>query len=146
MKTFVIGSSRVTRLRKFIEKGNDWNLGDHVVKIQGVNGGTVSSMFRKLVDIEEFQPNVVFLQIGSNDIGNSKVTVKDVLMSIEIFIDALLLLGAKCVMFGLLIHRDKVWAKRGLTLHENNSRMDELNSGLWEIRVITKLPNSEQSS
>jgi hypothetical protein len=96
-------------------------LGDHVVKIQGVNGGTVSSMFRKLVDIEEFQPNVVFLQIGSNDIGNSKVTVKDVLMSIEILIDALLLLGAKCVMFGLLIQREKVWAKRGLTLHENNS-------------------------
>jgi hypothetical protein len=33
MKTFVIGSSHVTWLRKFIEKGNDWNLGDHVVKI-----------------------------------------------------------------------------------------------------------------
>jgi lysophospholipase L1-like esterase len=87
MKTFVIGCSHVTRLRKFIEKGNDWNLGDHVVKIQGVNGGAVSSMFRRLVDIKEFQPNVVFLQIGSNDIGNSNVTVKDVLMSIEILVD-----------------------------------------------------------
>jgi lysophospholipase L1-like esterase len=76
MKTFVIGSSHVTRLRKFIEKGNDWNLGDHVVKIQGVNVGAVSAMFRKLVDIKEFQPNVVFLQIGSNDIWNSNVTKK----------------------------------------------------------------------
>ena len=60
MKTFAIGSSHVTWLRKFIEKGNDWNLGVHVVKIQGVNVGAVSAMFRKLVDIKEFQPHVVF--------------------------------------------------------------------------------------
>ena len=41
-----------------------------------------------------------FLQIGSNDIGNSNVTVKDVLMSTEILVDALLLLGVKCAMIG----------------------------------------------
>ena len=133
MKTFIIGSSHVTRLKNFIEKGNQWNLSEHEVKVQGVNGGTVSSMFHRLLDVKNFQPTVVFMQIGSNDIGSSSRTVSDVLLSIEILVDVLLSMGVKCVMIGLLMHREKVLAKRGLTLVEYNTRVDEMNSGLYAL-------------
>ena len=36
-------------------------------------------------------------------------------------------------MIDLLIHREKVWAKHGLTLHGYNSRVDVLNSGICEV-------------
>ena len=65
----------------------DTNLGDDEVKIQGVNGGMVADMYRYHVDIYEFGPHSVFLQIGSNDIGNSETSVDNVYLAIECFAD-----------------------------------------------------------
>ena len=49
----------------------------------------VSSLFRYLVDINKFQPDVVVLQIGSNDVGNIDNSVENVGNTMKYLIDML---------------------------------------------------------
>ena len=74
MQSFILGSSPVTRLKKYI-KTHEVQLARHQLKIQVVNGGMVNSFFRYLVDINKFQPNVIVLQNGVhlNDEGNRRL-------------------------------------------------------------------------
>jgi coenzyme F420-reducing hydrogenase beta subunit len=77
MKSFILGSSHVIRLKTYI-RTHEVQLARHQLKIQCVNGGIVSSLFRYLVDINKFQPYVVVLQIGSSDVGNIEHYVEKV--------------------------------------------------------------------
>lgn len=131
MKTFILGSSHVTRLANYLTRTGELNLGDYEVKIQGVNGGLVTDMYRYLVDIYDFGPHSVFLQIGSNDIGNSETSVENVYLAIECFVDALLTLNVKHVFIGLLFNRNKVVPKRGLSVYQYNERVALLNEYLY---------------
>ena len=81
-----------------------------------MNGGTISSLYQYLVEVNMYKPHLVFLQIGSNDISNVETTVENVLLSFKWLFEALQSFGVKCVIVGLLPHREKVLPKRGLTM------------------------------
>ena len=134
MKTFILGSSHVSRLGRFMRENLDVRLENHEVRIQGVNGGMVNSMYRYVTDVYQFQPQVVFLQIGSNDIGMVDNTVDVVYLAIEHLIEVLLSLNVKHVMVGLLFQRERVLFKRGLTLAQYNNRVYLLNCRLHQLQ------------
>jgi lysophospholipase L1-like esterase len=64
------------------ERGHDFRLQNHVISIEGISGGMVSSVYQYLIDIKLFQPEVIFLQIGSNDISNRSEKVENVLLAV----------------------------------------------------------------
>ena len=133
MKTFIIGSSHITRLKTYVDTENKWRLTGHVINIRGINGGMVGSIFHHLVDIKLFSPDVIFLQIGSNDIGDSKTQVSDVLFKLECLIQVLIELKVKFIYVGLVMHRETVLRRRGLSIEEYNARVDQMNVGLNEM-------------
>jgi lysophospholipase L1-like esterase len=61
----------------------------------------VSSLFRYLVDINKFQPDVVVLQIGSNDVRNIQNSVENVGSAMKYFIDMLYDMNVQHVIVGL---------------------------------------------
>jgi Fe2+ or Zn2+ uptake regulation protein len=42
MRTFIVGSSHVNRLQKYIERGHDFRLENHSISIEGISGGNSS--------------------------------------------------------------------------------------------------------
>lgn len=56
-----------------------FRLHDVQVKPIGINGGTVSLLYRYLLDTTKVHSDIVLLQIGSNDISNV-CNVKDEFM------------------------------------------------------------------
>ena len=135
MRTFIVGSSHVTRLQKYIERGHDFRFQNHVISIEGISGGMVSSVYQYLIDIKIVQPEVIFLQIGSNDISNRSEKVENVLLAVEMLLEILLLQGVQYIMFGLLFHIQRVVPRRGLTLKEYNQRVDNFNIGIYAITL-----------
>jgi lysophospholipase L1-like esterase len=90
----------------------------------------VSSLFRYLVDINKFQPDVVVLQIGSNDVGNIENSVENVGSAMKYLIDMLYDMNVLHVIVGLLFNRNWVLPKRGLTVYQYNERGYDLNCEL----------------
>ena len=130
MKTFIIGSSHVKILEEYLHKTSGFHLAEHEIKIEGIRGGMVTDMYRYLVDIYDFNCRTVFLQIGSNDIGNKETKVGNVCLAIEQLIQVLLSLHVQHVFVGLLFNRNKVKESRGLTLEEYNDRVRTFNTQL----------------
>ena len=124
MKTMILGSSHVSRLKHFVESDIDWNLQNHTLKVKGYSGGKVHTLYRSLSEIHEFKPDTIILQIGSNDIGDVHTSVKNVALSIECLYDVLLSMNVKHVVVGLLFYRSQVMLRRGLTVNEYNARID----------------------
>jgi hypothetical protein len=58
MRTYIAGSSHMTRLSKIVDNAQNWRLSDHEVKIRGVNGGKISSVY--LVEVNMYKPHLVF--------------------------------------------------------------------------------------
>ena len=98
MRTFILGSSHITRINTFLEENSDICLQEHEVKIQGVTGGMVNSLYSYLIDVYNFRPQWVFLQIGSNDIGNIANSVDNVCLAIEHLVTVLLSLDVQHVI------------------------------------------------
>ena len=128
-----MGSSHITRLNNFISK-YDMNLKNHTIRIQGVNGGMVNSLYRYLTEVHEFRPDMVLLQIGSNDIGSKDQTVYNVLFAIQQFVDILLSLIVQHVIVGMLFNRHWVLPRRGLSLRQYNDKVYELNCRLYMLQ------------
>lgn len=134
MKVFVFGSSHITRFNRFMSSNNiAWSLQNHTVKLHGVSGGTVSSLFQNLVQVYNFKPDMLFLQLASNDISNVDVNVNEVLLSFEIAIQALIDLGVKLIFIGRVFFRNHVARRRGLTLAQYNARVDAINVGFKQL-------------
>ena len=89
MRTYIFGSSHVTRLSKIVDNAQNWRLSDHEVKVRGVNEGKISSLYQYLVEVNMYKPHLVFLQIGSNDISNVEITVENILLSFELLSEIL---------------------------------------------------------
>ena len=134
MRIFIVGSSHETRLQNYIERGHDFRLENHSISIEGISGGMVSSVYQYLIDIKLFQPEVIFLQIGSNDISNRSEKVENVLLAVKMLLEILLLQGVQYIMFGLF-HRQRVVPRRGLTLKEYNERVDNFDIGIYAITL-----------
>ncbi|CAC5390231.1 unnamed protein product [Mytilus coruscus] len=133
MKAFILGSSHIVRFKNYVQT-HDIKLQHHEIQMQGVNGGMVSSLFKYLIDICRFSPDVVFIQIGSNDIGSSENSVVNIEFAIQHFIEVLFSMNIPLVMVGLLFNRNKVLAKRGLTVSQYNDRVIDLNCKLQHLQ------------
>lgn len=123
MKTIFIGSSHISRLNKFVESDFDLKLQHHTIKIKGYSGGKVNTLCRSLVEIHEFNPDTIILQIGSNDIGDIPTSVENVALSIECLYDVLMSMNVKHVVVGLLFYRSQMMLRRGLSVNEYNARV-----------------------
>lgn len=75
----------------------------------------MNSLYNYLIDVYNFRPQLFFLQIGSNDIGNIANSVDNVCLAIEHLVTVLLSLDVQHVMVGMLFNRNQVLKKRGLT-------------------------------
>jgi len=135
VRCYITGSSHITRLDKYIDKieRDGFRLNNYVVRLQGINRGFVNSIYRYLLDIQSFQPDIVFLQIGSNDIGDGNNSVSNVLVTIDLLIELLLSFKVKIVLFGLVPYRTRILPRRGLTLHQYNERVYSLNYRFYNI-------------
>ena len=130
----MFGSSHIDRFRQWMLTDNkSWFLQNHEIRLHGVSGGTLSSLFVNLVNIVTFQPDILFLQIGSNDIGHVHTNVVHVLFEFEYALQILMSLGIRKIFIGLVFYRERVASWRGLTLQQYNERVYELNAGLMEI-------------
>jgi hypothetical protein len=56
-------------------------------------------------------------------------------LSFELLFETLQSFCVKCVIVGLLSHRETVLPKRGLTMTEYNQRVDSLNEGLHKLSL-----------
>ena len=135
MKTMIIGSSHISRLNKFMESDFDLNLQHHTIKIKGYSGGKVNTLYRSLVEIHEFNPDTIILQIDSNDIGDIHTSVENVVLSIECLYDVLMSINVKLVVVSLLFDRSQVMMRRGLSVNEYNARVDSLSLLLYDMSL-----------
>ena len=87
MRTYILGSSHISRLNTFVSKNFDLRLDNHFIKIQGHSGGFVNDMYKYITDIYDFGPDLVFLQIVSNDIGQWQNSVDNVVLAVEYLVD-----------------------------------------------------------
>lgn len=137
MKFYVFGSSHITRFNRLMCHNNiSWSLQNHYVKLHGISGGTVSSLFQNLSQIYIDKPDMIFLQLGSNDISHADVDLNGVLLSFEIAIQSLLNLGVKMVFIGRVFYRNRVARWRGLTLDQYNARVGEINVGFRQLEQM----------
>ena len=65
MRTFVIGSSHISRLEKYLQQFYDLQVWCNEVKIRGVRGGHTNTLYRHLVELHNLRPDLVLIQIGS---------------------------------------------------------------------------------
>ena len=76
LKIQIIGHSFVTRLKDFIRLNKDFtfflNLRpmDYLVQFSGFAGASVSTLREKLDVVSDFEPDILFLLIGTNDLYN----------------------------------------------------------------------------
>ena len=70
----ILGSSHISNLHAYLRTNFDMNLASHEIRIKGFRGGMVYKMYTALVDVNNFKPNTVILQIGSNDISDRKTS------------------------------------------------------------------------
>lgn len=74
-----VGHSFVTKLKDFIRSTDDVNFflylsaSDYLIQFSGFPGATVDTLRNKLDVVEDFQPDVVFLLVGTNDLYNNSV-------------------------------------------------------------------------
>ena len=69
MRTFVIGSLHISRLEKYLQQCYDLQVWKYEIKIRGVSGGHTNTLYRHLVELHNFRPDLVLIKIGSNDIS-----------------------------------------------------------------------------
>lgn len=134
MKVYVIGSSHINHLQKYLNENYDMQLANHVVLMRGISGGHVSSMYKYLIELFDFKPDLIFVQIGSNDISDQANSVRDVVFAITHFCETVrsMLASHACtkILVGMLFHRSKVWTKFNLSVEQYNQRVMMLNDKL----------------
>ena len=126
MKVFIIGSSHVKHLsNKVVE---NFGMPQHEIKINGISGGQVDDLYQLLPKIEEFNPEVIFLQIGSNDISHWNKPAFKVAYQIQIFLDHL---SVPVKVVGMNFHRMRLW-KRHVSAEVYNYKVECLNAILYK--------------
>ena len=61
MKVFIIGSSHI---RRFSLSCKDFGLPQHTIRMEGISGGHVNDLYYLLPDVQEFNPDILLIQIG----------------------------------------------------------------------------------
>ena len=76
MKVMILGISHISNLDAYLRANFDMNLANHEIRIKGFRGGLVHTMYTSYVDVNNFKPDTVILQIGSNDISDRETSVE----------------------------------------------------------------------
>jgi len=93
MRTFVIGSSHISRLEKYLQQFYDLQVWGNEIKIRGVSGGHTSALYRHLVELHNFRPDLVLIQIGSNVISTKGSKIEHVVIAIDQLCRTIKMLG-----------------------------------------------------
>lgn len=95
----------------------------------------------KLSEVLRFRPDIVFLQIGSNDLSNGLCNPSVLAHSIVSLAERIVLHGAKRVIIGQILWRDFpsasrcqfCWDHMGVTLPTYNHRVGQTNEALANL-------------
>ena len=55
MKVMILGSSHIWNLDAYLRTNFDMNLANHEIRIKGFRGGMVHTMYKALVDVNNFK-------------------------------------------------------------------------------------------
>ena len=87
----------------------------------------VHTMYTALVDVNDFKPDTVIWQIGSNDISDRGTSVDSVALAIRCLYHTLINIHVHTVEVGFYL-------KRGLKLYKYNYRVDQVNYlNAWHV-------------
>ena len=124
-KVYVTGHSFVRRLGNHIltsRWSSNFDTDNIHCLIQGRSGGTVSKLLQteSVEHIRIYGPSIVCVHIGENDIDSDKFDISHFCVKIEDYIDILLNLGVKGVVFIGVYYRDSHRSKNLVSVkHEN---------------------------
>ena len=123
MTVLILGHSFIRRLRDFVLDNSHGNLTDHSdhtswsnlkleahttrIIFRGFGGLTITKAFKELTFLSQLQPDVVFIQLGENDVdkhGSCPIQIADNLLKL---VGAIFKNSAKTrhVFWGQLLHR-----------------------------------------
>lgn len=134
-KIQLFGHSFIKRLRDFVGQSSslryDMGLaGPPLVQYSGYPGATTTVLRAKLEDVIDFEPDLLILCVGTNDIYDARRTPASVARDIYILVDALLCScpNAKIIVLQVL-HRtpSKVHTRFPVDVDWFNTRVDQLN-------------------
>lgn len=133
-KIQILGHSYVTRLKHFIARSEklQFDFGfqvKHLVQYSGMPGAKVTTLRRNLGAVSDFEPDILFLVIGTNDLYDPANTPESVSASILDLVDTLLFMeNVKYVIVCQVFHRTPTRHTRyPVDLDWFNSRVDRTN-------------------
>ncbi|KAH3833698.1 hypothetical protein DPMN_107010 [Dreissena polymorpha] len=140
LKVQLFGHSFVRHLKDFIRHDStlrfNLNLHGHpLVQYSGFSGARVETLHHRLTEISDFEPEIVVLIIGTNDIYDSSCSILSVANKIEDLVRTLLFeLNVRYVVVMQCLHRctPQVSSKYPVDTIWFNNRVDSLNLLLSE--------------
>ena len=135
LKIQIVGHSFVTRLKDFIRSGDgvDFFLNlrpsDYLIQFSGFPGATVGKLREQLDVVSDFQPDIVFLLVGTNDLYYDSVATTA--QKIVDFTDTLRhMLNIKFVFVGQVTYRlpPQQATRYPVDVVQFNDKVDSLNS------------------
>lgn len=135
VKVHIIGHSFVSRLKQFIRSEPDlrYDFGlatPAMVQYNGYPGGTIRTVHKHLEVVSDFAPDIVVVLLGTNDIYDANVTIKDVANQFHSLLETLIH-GFKVptVVVCQVLHRTPatVATRYPVNYESFNSRVDQLN-------------------
>ena len=139
-KIQLFGHSFVRRLRDFISDNDTasftWDLhGPPLIQYSGFPGANVDRLRSKLDYVEDFEPDIVFLFIGTNDLYRTSSSPSSVAQDIINLVGKLLELGINKVIVVSITHRCEPSTKTRFPVDISwfNNRVDETNGFLSDL-------------
>lgn len=134
-KIQLFGHSFICRLRDFISGSDqvrfDLSLsGPPLIQYTGFPGASVQSLRDNIEDVLDFQPDIVILCVGTNDIYDARVSPRSVAQAIMDLVDTLLFVhNVSSVIVLQVLHRCRPTGRTRYPVDVDwfNSRVDELN-------------------
>lgn len=127
MKVYIIGSSHIRRLGYIC---GDFDLPQHIIRIRGISGGHINDLYSFLPDIQDFKPDAIFVQIGSNDISCLERPAYRVADNIKSFLS---MLNVSIKAVGLSFYRSNLRYGSMLSVNSYNYKVACLNGLLNKI-------------
>jgi lysophospholipase L1-like esterase len=136
----LFGHSFVTRLKSFIPTNDKFNykLNLHqpaLVQYSGYSGANIAKLRDNLETIEDFQPHIVIVVIGTNDLYDNSNTPQSVTQQIMDLVDSLLFrYDVQKVIICPVLHRIEPTVRTRWPVHvpSFNRRVDETNTLLQQ--------------
>jgi len=112
IKIQLFGHSYVHRLKRFIASSPDYRYDfglkqQVMVQYTGFQGATVVKLSKQLEYVQDFEPEIVFLLIGTNDLLSPDVSPERLTTDVISLVEALFLNGVHYVIVGQILHRTK---------------------------------------